>query len=206
MKELVDAIGKQCPIPIVLAKKKIEEMGSGTITVAVDNEIAVENLKKLSAQKGYTFESRKVSDNRYEADLTFEGVKAASYEDNSDEAQYAACSVSGGNEVVVISSDQMGVGDESLGKTLLKGFIYALSSQDSLPKTMLFYNRGAYLTTEGSDSLEDLKSLEASGVEILTCGTCLNHYGLTEKLRVGSVTNMYSITEKMTAADKIVKP
>ena len=100
----------------------------------------------------------------------------------------------------------MGQGDGELGKILMKGFIYALTQQDSLPSTILFYNSGARLTCEDAPTLEDLKSLEAQGVEILTCGTCLNHYGLTEKLLVGSVTNMYVITEKMTHADLIVKP
>ena len=64
----------------------------------------------------------------------------------------------------------------------------------------------AKISCEESPSLEDLKSLEAQGVEILTCGTCLNHYGLTDKLKVGEVTNMYVIAEKMTQADLIVKP
>ena len=68
------------------------------------------------------------------------------------------------------------------------------------------YNGGAKLSVEGSDSLEDLKLLESQGVEILTCGTCLNHYGLTEKLAVGNVTNMYVICEKMMQAGKVVKP
>ena len=71
---------------------------------------------------------------------------------------------------------------------------------------MLFYNGGATLTTEGSDSLEDLKSLEAQGVEIKTCGTCLNYYGLTDKLQVGEVTNMYDIVETLAKAAKVVKP
>jgi selenium metabolism protein YedF len=100
----------------------------------------------------------------------------------------------------------MGEGDNELGGILMKGFIYALSQQDELPDTMLFYNGGAKLTCESAPTLEDLKSLEAQGVEILTCGTCLNHYGLTEKLQVGSVTNMYVIAEKMTQADLIIKP
>ena len=108
MKEFVDAMGKQCPIPIVMAKKKIEEMGSGTVTVSVDNEIAVENLKKLADQKNYKFESRKVSDGKYEADLTFEGVKAAS-KGEDEPAKYASCQ-SGSGEVIVISSDEMGTG------------------------------------------------------------------------------------------------
>ena len=98
----------------------------------------------------------------------------------------------------------MGSGDDELGAVLMKGFIYALSQQDELPKTILFYNGGAKLTCEEAPTLEDL--LEANGVEILTCGTCLNHYGLTEKLKVGGVTNMYVIAEKMMQADLIVKP
>ena len=89
----------------------------------------------------------------------------------------------------------MGEGAEELGKTLLKAFVFSLTQQDKLPKTILFYNGGASLTCEGSPMLDDLKALEAQGVEIMTCGTCLNFYGLTEKLAVGSVTNMYTIVE-----------
>ena len=88
----------------------------------------------------------------------------------------------------------------------MKGFIYALSQQEEVPATSLRYKGGAKLSCEESPSLEDLRSLEAQGVEILTCGTCLNHYGLTDKLKVGDVTNMYVIAEKMTQADLIVKP
>jgi len=87
----------------------------------------------------------------------------------------------------------------------MKGFIYALSQLDELPQTILFYNGGATITTEESPSLEDLKSMEAQGVEILTCGTCLDYYGLKDKLAVGSVTNMYTIVEKLNQADKIIK-
>ena len=108
--------------------------------------------------------------------------------------------------MVVLSSDKMGEGDSALGAVLMKGFIYALTSQEVLPDTILLYNNGAKLSTEGSDSLEDLKLLESQGVEILTCGTCLNYYGLTEKLAVGAVTNMYDICAKMMNAEKVVKP
>ena len=108
--------------------------------------------------------------------------------------------------VVVIASDKMGEGAEELGKTLLKAFIFSLTQQDKLPKTILLYNGGAHLTCEGSPMLDDLKALEAEGVEILTCGTCLNFYGLTEKLAVGGVTNMYVIAEKMLNAGNVVKP
>lgn len=108
--------------------------------------------------------------------------------------------------VAVISSNQMGQGDEALGKLLMKGFVYALTQQDVLPETVLLYNSGAFLSCEGSENLEDLKNLEAQGTEILTCGTCLNHYGLGDKLKVGSVTNMYDIVERMTGAKLLVRP
>ena len=100
----------------------------------------------------------------------------------------------------------MGRGSEELGRTLMKGFLFAVGQLPQLPKTILFYNGGAHLTVEGSPVLEDLKKLEAQGVEILTCGTCLNYYGITEKLAVGGVTNMYVIAEKMLNAGNVVKP
>ena len=100
----------------------------------------------------------------------------------------------------------MGNGDDALGATLMKGFLYAISQLEVLPTAILFYNGGAKLTVEGAVSVEDLKSMEAQGVEILTCGTCLNFYGLTDKLAVGSVTNMYAIVEKLNGATKVIRP
>ena len=100
----------------------------------------------------------------------------------------------------------MGRGSDELGKTLLKGFLFAVSRLAVVPKTVLFYNGGAKLTVAGSDSLEDLRSMAEKGVEILTCGTCLNYYGLTDQLAVGSVTDMYTIVERLSGAGKVVKP
>ena len=97
----------------------------------------------------------------------------------------------------------MGEGDAELGKTLLKGFIYTFTEMETLPKILLFYNAGAKVTATGSDSIEDLKELENRGVEILTCGACVDYYGL--EVGVGSVTNMYSIIEKQMRAERIIK-
>ena len=96
--------------------------------------------------------------------------------------------------------------ERRLGRVLLKGFLFALTQQEKLPRTLLFYNGGASVTCEGSASLEDLHKLEALGVEILTCGTCLNHYGIADKLRVGQVTNMYVIAEKQMNAALVIRP
>jgi len=88
----------------------------------------------------------------------------------------------------------------------MKGFVFALSKQENPPATILLYNGGAKLSCEGSESLEDLKNLENRGATIFTCGTCLNFYGLGEKLSVGSVTNMYDIAERLTHAALIIRP
>lgn len=211
MLKVVNAMGDACPIPVVKTKNAIKELiGAGMVETLVDNEIAVQNLTKMAQQKNYGVRSEKLRENQYRVIMTIgesadeAGAEAVEEETTAEET----CMPDGrrGNKVVVISSSYMGTGDDELGAVLMKGFIYALSQQDELPKTILFYNSGAKLTCEMSPTLEDLMSLEANGVEILTCGTCLNHYGLTEKLKVGGVTNMYVITEKMMQADLIVKP
>lgn len=206
MNRIVNAMGDACPIPVVKTKNAIKELGEdgGSVETLVDNEIAVQNLTKMANQKGYPVQSEKLEQNKYRVVMTI-GTETTVEE---EEENKVACVPDRrtGNTVVVISSSCMGEGDDALGTVLMKGFIYAISQQDELPATILFYNGGAKLTCEDAPTLEDLKSLEAQGVEILTCGTCLNHYGLTDKLKVGTVTNMYVIAEKMTQASLIVKP
>ena len=200
----VNAMGDTCPIPVVKTKNAIKEMGgSGTVEVLVDNEIAVQNLAKMANQKGYQITSKKLEEGKYQALITVgEGVA----EEVTEEEVYCAPDARAKKTVVVIDTNLMGRGNDELGKVLMKGFIYALTQQDVLPSKIVFYNGGATLTCEGSDSLEDLQSLEAQGVEIVTCGTCLNYYEMSDKLKVGTVTNMYDICETMVTADLIVKP
>lgn len=198
----VNAMGDNCPIPVIKTKKAMQALtGPETIEVLVDNEIAVQNVTKMAASAGGQVSSEKVGDAEFKVTIQMEGAPKAEAQEEEICMPDARS-----NTVVVISSDRMGSGNDELGKVLIKGFIFAVTQLDTLPKTMLFYNGGATLTTEGSDSLADLKSLEAQGVEIMTCGTCLDYYGLKEKLAVGSVTNMYSIVETMAKAGKIIKP
>ncbi len=204
----VNAIGDACPIPVVKTKNAIKELnGSGDVEVLVDNEIAVQNLTKMANQKGYGIRSEKLEKQKYQVVMTVgEGGEQTPSEAEDPEKETVCVPDSRKHKLVVISSGKMGEGNDELGEVLMKGFIYALTQQDELPDTILFYNGGAVFTCEGSPALEDLKSLEAQGVEILTCGTCLNYYGLSEKLQVGDVTNMYVIAEKMMQADSIIKP
>ncbi len=229
----LDERGKQCPLPVIEAKKALEKAEPGSVVeVVVDNEIAVQNLKKLALHKGLDSLSEKVSEREFLVKI-WAGVKekAEQVRENAEQAKERAeqaresaeqekenaeqaekesikCALDCREKglVLVLASDEMGQGDAVLGRLLMKGFVYAVTQQDKLPETVLLFNGGAKLSCQGSDSLEDLKELEAQGVEILTCGTCLNHYGIAEKLLVGNVTNMYEIVEKMTGAKKIVRP
>ena len=202
-KVTVNAMGKQCPIPVVEAKKALSAMTeAGTLEVLVDNEIAVQNLLRLASGSGLQAKSEKIAHGQFTVTMEVSGKPAGA----PQEMPVVCIPDQRGNTVVAIGSAGMGIGSDELGKTLMKGFLYALSQQEQLPGTILFYNGGAAIPTEGSASLEDLKNMEAQGVQILTCGTCLDYYGLKEKLAVGGVTNMYSIVETLSNAAKVIKP
>ena len=200
----IDARGLACPLPVVNAKNAALEMkNGGQLTVLVDNEIAVQNLQKFAVQRGYTASASKQAEKEYAVVLQVPGSDGTPAADAC--VQCSPVSEKNGM-VVVLSGNTMGAGDEKLGKALMKAFVFALTRQDVLPETILCYNSGAFLSCEGADTLDDLKSLEAEGVNILTCGTCLDFYGIKDKLAVGCVTNMYEIVETMQRAASIVKP
>ena len=204
MEKIVDCKGMACPLPVVNAKKAAEELKSGDVlTVLVDNEIAVQNLTRFAEHKGFAVSAEKKADKEYAVIMTVAG--AAAEESKNEEV---ACVMDSRRKgmLVVLSGNVMGTGDTKLGTNLMKAFVFALTKQDQLPDTILCYNSGAYLTCEGADTLEDLKLLALEGVTILTCGTCLDFYGLKDKLAVGGVTNMYDIVERMEKAAQIIKP
>ena len=174
MKHEVNAMGKQCPIPVVMTKKVIDNAAVGDeIEILIDNETAVNNLSRLANKTGCTFVSEKLGDKKYQVKMAVQTEQTGGTLEGEEfvcEAPHKKVTVA------VISSNVMGNGDDELGKILIKGF------------------------------MEDLKKMEEEGVEILTCGTCLKHYGLMEKLMVGKVTDMYTIAERMTGADKVIRP
>lgn len=198
----VNAIGDNCPIPVVKAKKAIDALTeSAIVEISVDNEIAVQNVTKMVNQKNLESTCEKISDNHFVIKVQCGEI----IEDKITEEVKSSVAKEE-NMIVVLSSDKMGEGDEELGKVLIKGFIYAITQLDKYPKAVLLYNSGVKLSSEGSDSIEDLKLLEENGVEILSCGTCLNFYNLQDKLQVGQVTNMYSIVEALAGATNIIRP
>ena len=207
--KFVNAMGDACPIPVVKTKNAIAELGgSGTVETLVDNEIAVQNLEKMAKQKDYGFFSKKLEEGKYRVLITVGEEDVAAEGQEEPEYENCALPVQGRKKrlVVAVNSDVMGHGDDVLGGLLIKSFIYALSQQDVLPDIILFYNGGAKLPCFNEDVIKDLKEMQEKGTEVMTCGTCLNHYGIADQLKVGTVTNMYDIVEKLTTADLVVKP
>lgn len=188
MSKLVDARNQACPKPVIMTKKFLDTMENGRLTTIVDNEVAKENVSKLIKSLGYEFTVNK-KDKDYYIDIDKGSVP---YEKIQDEDSKDLKDM-----VIGFSSSTMGSGDEKLGKILMNSFIYTVSETKPYPKTLLFYNEGVRLVCQGSKALDDLKTLEEAGVEIISCGTCLDFLNLKDTLKVGTISNMYTIYEKL---------
>jgi selenium metabolism protein YedF len=186
----VDARNIACPEPVIMTKKALEKMVEGTLIVFVNSEEARQNVMRFAQNQGCGV---KVS--AKDGVSTIEITKGQ---------QTVAPNVSTA-PVLLIASDQMGSGDEALGQLLIASFINAIPEAAAKPAKMLFINRGVMLTTEGSRVLDTLQKLEQEGVQIFSCGTCLNHYQLKEKLKVGQITNMYDTVNSLLTAEKVVR-
>lgn len=190
----VDAIGDKCPLPVIKTKNALKEIESGVLEVLVDNEISMENVEKMCLEKKLSYSI--VKDNNIYKILIVKSED--NKKENSEENTFGT--------VIVIDSDEMGKGDPKLGKALMKAFIYTLTELETLPETIILYNKGVFLVAEGSDSIEDLEKLSSLGVNIFSCGACVNFYELVEKVKIGSITNMYNILNLQTKAKRIIKP
>lgn len=182
----IDARGMGCPKPVIMTKKELDILGKGTITTIVDNEIAKENLSKLASSLGYSFDVEEKEEDFY-ISISKDGSEVVEVSNNEKLKDMT----------IGISSDTMGSGDKTLGKILMKSFIYTVSETEPYPSTIVFYNTGVKLTIEDSEVLDDLIALEKEGVEIISCGTCLDFLEVKDKLAIGSVSNMYTIYEKL---------
>lgn len=194
MNRQIDARGLDCPRPVIETKKLLDALGSGSITTIVDNEVAVENVTKLAKSMAYDVDVKEIEGNFY-IDIHKDHQMGEIRRESSAKKDM----------VILFGSDTLGEGSEELGAVLMKGYMYTLTESKPYPKAMLFINSGVKLTTEGSKVIEYLRQLEAGGVDILSCGTCLDYFHLKNKLMVGGVSNMYTIVEKMNHAKNTIK-
>nr|WP_312576683.1 sulfurtransferase-like selenium metabolism protein YedF [Sedimentibacter sp.] len=194
--KIVDARGKTCPQPVILTKKEMD-LGESSITTIVDNETAKQNIIKLGTKLNYNFTEIEKEDGIY---ITLSKAETS----EKDESIPSLVKDIKSDKGFVFGTDKLGSGSEKLGKILMKGFIYTITETKPYPNFLIFLNSGVKLTTEGSESIDDLKKLEDAGVKIVSCGTCLDFFDIKSKLLVGQVSNMYDIVETITNSDNAV--
>ncbi len=191
--KIIDCRNMTCPLPVVTVKRALEEAPGESLKVLIDDGPPRENVTRFVANRGFLVE-----------ESSEEGGYALLISARNMERplEPAAQNV---NKVLLISSDRLGEGAEELGRLLMKNFLITLLDVERTPERMLFVNTGVFLTTEGSEVIEALEKLANRGVEILSCGVCLDFYHRRDKLRAGSVTNMFTIAESLMGGNSVVR-
>ncbi len=186
----IDCRGLNCPIPVVNTKKYFDALESGIGVTVVDNEVAKNNVVKFAQGNGFNYEIEEREGNIYYITITKGEVKVEELNlKNSNEKEETF--------TIVIGSDKLGNGDDELGTALIKSYLFALSEAEVIPTNLVFLNAGVKLVVEGALTLDSLKRLVERGVNVQSCGLCLDFYGLKENLAVGEISNMYAIIEMM---------
>lgn len=200
---IVDARGLACPQPVVKAKEALENHPGRAVEVLVDTRDSAENVSRFARSRGR--EAQTTEEGATHRVLIRPGPDVAG-PSPADEAEFASCAAGAQKLVVYVGADQMGRGSEELGRKLMRGFLRTWLDSPAKPWCMIFLNSGARLTTVDEEAPEVLELLAERGVEVLTCGTCLQHFGLEKELKVGKVTNMYEVVETLCAASRVVSP
>ncbi len=207
MTKTLDGFGKACPMPLVMAKKEIDE-GCHDLAVQVDNETAVKNLTRLGGKTGLAVTCDVIDGGWL---ITFSEGDGTEQSDADIAASLAAGSsggAKGSGYAVFVGKDHVGEGDAELGRNLMKMALYTLSESDEVPVSLLFMNSGVKLVAGDEDDVDEIvghvEKLAERGCEVLVCGTCLNFYDIEEQLRTGEVSNMYDILERMQEASKVI--
>lgn len=204
----INALGKACPLPVILTKRAMKEFPNEDLKILVDNKIATQNLTKMANQLGFKTYVEQSGVSSYVVQLTKESTNVESFSQVIEQESALLEKETSSQKqpyIVSIHSETIGNGSEELGLTLMKSFFFSLSEQEQLPEKILFYNGGAKLTAKGSPILQDLQAMASDGVEILTCGICVEFFALEDKLMVGEATNMYRIVE-LQSSYKTVSP
>ena len=199
MDHTIDARGLACPQPVINTRKALET--HERVVAIVDNETALENIRRMARGLGCAISEEKKSDGIYIHLEKTGNVPMTSQKEHPEETY--SCSASR-SQVLVISQDVMGKGDDELGRILMKSFFHTLAETRPVPDTIIFFNSGVKLLVDGSEAIDDIKLLEQTGVAILACGTCLDYFKLKDRLIAGSISNMYDIKELMLTASSTI--
>ena len=197
----LDCRGLACPGPVLRCIECIEKDAPLALSVVVDDPAALENVLRLLSGKGYAVTSAQ--------DMGAWTISAqresAPGQSGTQSASQAAATAPLGKTLVFITADTLGSGDDELGGKLMLNFLLTLPELGSGLWRIILVNGAVKLAAEGHPCLEKLEALEASGVSILVCGTCLGFFGLMEKKRVGETTNMLDVVTSLAAAGKVIQ-
>ena len=199
MTKELNCCGLACPEPVIRCRRMLEEEKPASLRVLVDNTAASENVGRFLGRTGYSVEVRQEGADLWCVSATACGCRVT-------EPEPAAATLTPGKTLVLITTETFGRGDDELGEKLMGNFLSTLPELGESLWRVILLNGGVKLACTGSSSLDDLRALAEAGVEIMSCGTCLNHYGLAERLEVGEATNMYVIVEKQANARGIIRP
>jgi selenium metabolism protein YedF len=206
--KIVDGRKLACPKPVLLTKDAISNPETKQVEVIVDNKAALENVKRFLTNFGFEVEKVTTHTINDKAEFRITGNRVNSDQDETKfDANDYPCPIpqpSPKGKTIFIKSQYLGLGDDELGALLMKAFIYTLNEVDKLPERILFMNSGVKLCLKDAITLENLQKLEAKGVDILVCGTCLDFFGVSEELRVGKISNMYDIAGSLTSDPSVV--
>jgi selenium metabolism protein YedF len=200
----VDARGLSCPQPVLETKRALEEAHLDRFLVMVDNPTSRENVVRFAKNQGFDVQVKENSPDLFE--ITIQRLGQVAEPSISVAAPSPEPTPNVMKNVIYVSGSTMGTGDDKLGIKLMRGFLRTLLDSEPKPWQMIFLNSGVYLTASDEEASEALILLEEKGVEILSCGTCLEHFELKEKLKVGKISNMYEIIETLNAATKVISP
>ena len=190
----VNAVGKACPEPVIMTRAAVEK-GATELEVLVDNAVAVSNVTRFLEGQGFRVQHQ---ENAGEFKLTARREGAAVSAGSAPRPQGKA------RLAVLVAGKTLGREDKELGEVLIKGFLGTLSKLETPPAVLALMNEGVKLALPDASTCDHLKNLEGTGTKILVCGTCTNHFGITERVGVGTISNMFEILEAVTGADKVL--
>lgn len=186
---------RKCPAPVVETRKLILAEPGQPLTVLVGDDTARQNVSRLAASMGY-----RVAASDTDGGFALELTPGQALEGKSEPAPAQ------GKTVVYVAADTMGTGSDELGHVLLRNFLFTLNELPVPPDAILFVNGGVKLTTTGSEVIEALEKLASNGVDIASCGLCLEFFGLKDQLKIGRATNMLDIVEQLHQAGRVIRP
>jgi len=194
----IDCRGLACPQPVLETKKALEKPEAEEILVLLDDPGSKENVRRFAESQGHRVS---VTEEKGVFTLKIQRKGSSPAEEKLIEKRLEAP----GGVVVFLDCDSLGRGSEELGRVLMRSFLQTLEQSDVQPQKIILINSGVKLACEGSEVLEDIQEMSRKGVEILSCGTCLDYFGLKKKLAAGKVSNMYEILQSLHQAGKVIK-